>query len=455
MSYSSRYGRKPNEYASKSAHTMLINDSEMNEYLTDCNFPKEGAVIELPKENMLKVSLNETTIKYIVAVDGGYDTVSTNKNFPSATVSFFQFGALMFKIEDLKQIEQQAFIKPADMQKLKNIERIKLALPTRYVTYKKEKNLINSIRKTLYDFFMKKPKEENEKTSNFMKTLSWLVFSEYKTKKGDAHFKSYSLSSCPECGEKNILLKKENMSKDYTFLCNCGAEIYLVDVFRLHEAIDNELGAGGILGYVTNLLEQFVIIDLIRTIYYKNKLLLRETMFIKDGPLGFFGQTARMHKLFRDLFIFLLDEGVAINLVGVEKSGVFVEHADQIRGKLGKGECLLLGNDYIYGNILPSVDNDQPYAGTSYYSGKIIYRTDLDQMFVITIPTTSSEVYINPEKHFYINIDNILSHLPDLKCDMYDNALFPVAMANKLVSLSSHPSSTILETFLREKVNNK
>lgn len=39
-----------------------------------------------------------------------------------------------------------------------------------------------------------------------------------------------------------------------------------------------------------------------------------------------------------------------------------------------------------------------------------------------------------------------------LRCDMYDNALIPVALANKLVSLSNHPSQKILQRFAQSLV---
>lgn len=41
----------------------------------------------------------------------------------------------------------------------------------------------------------------------------------------------------------------------------------------------------------------------------------------------------------------------------------------------------------------------------------------------------------------------ILSKVEALHCDMYDSALFPVALVNKLVSLSAHPSQRILQKF--------
>ena len=44
----------------------------------------------------------------------------------------------------------------------------------------------------------------------------------------------------------------------------------------------------------------------------------------------------------------------------------------------------------------------------------------------------------------------MLANVAKLKCDMYDNALLPVALVNKLVSLADHPSSKILQKFAIE-----
>jgi len=39
----------------------------------------------------------------------------------------------------------------------------------------------------------------------------------------------------------------------------------------------------------------------------------------------------------------------------------------------------------------------------------------------------------------------ILVNIDKLRCDMYDNSLLPIAIVNKLVSLSNHPSAVPLE----------
>lgn len=150
---------------------------------------------------------------------------------------------------------------------------------------------------------------------------------------------------------------------------------------------------------------------------------------------------------------YLDEQELTVNLVGLEKSGIFVEHAKEIEDLLNEGSILLLSNKYIYGNILPYRGGNQEYAATSYYGGKIIYKTNMGKMYVATVPIASVDVLKNPNIKDYMNLLVVLRNLEKLRCDMYDNALFPVALVNKLVSLSSHPSSNILERFSKERLS--
>ena len=236
------------------------------------------------------------------------------------------------------------------------------------------------------------------------------------------------------------------MSPDGVFTCpSCTAPIFLTDTFRLYEAIDDELGAGGILGYVTTAIEQLILVHFIRLILNTKPALLKEMMFIKDGPLAFFGQTANMHKPMRDLVRFLLLNH-DINLAGLEKSGAFVEHAHEIAPLLSPGEAVLLTNDYIYRYIIPGkADPANPYGRTTYYGNKLIFKSRGEKLYVVTLPT--SNVLCAPEAKDFPNLHQVLTNIEKLNCDMYDDSLIPVALVNKLVSLANHPSSRILQKF--------
>jgi hypothetical protein len=176
-------------------------------------------------------------------------------------------------------------------------------------------------------------------------------------------------------------------------------------------------------------------------------------LFIKDGPLAFFGQTANMHKPMRELVKFLF-ENYNLFLAGLEKSGPFVEHADEIADQLDYGSALILDNDYIYNYIIPGKsDPSNPYGRTTYYSNKLIFKTANGSVYVISVPT--KEIIVSPKESDLANLKTILTNIEMLKCDMYDNALLPIALANKLVSLANHPSSRILQKFAKELIVSK
>ncbi|MFT3825151.1 MAG: DNA double-strand break repair nuclease NurA [Chitinophagaceae bacterium] len=441
MAYSSRTGKRPDELASKSSHSHIINDEEVKAFLEGCEYPKSVGEVELDKALVIKVQYpEENPIEHIIAMDGSYSTIPVKRTFPSSLITFFQFGEILINTEDLNSISEMPFISRESMSKLKELERSKLVLPTKNVSYKANVTLTHSVRRAIYEFFKNKGDD-----SNLLVTLHWLIYELY-----DAPTETYNLSQCPYCGERNVALNRSNFNSDYISSCqSCGKEIYLTDVFRLHEVIDDELGAGGILGYLTNLIEQMNIIHTIKFIKENKPELLQKFLFIKDGPLAFFGQTANMHDPVRKLCNYLFNR-YNLFLAGLEKSGAFVEHADEIKNLLNPGEALLLNNKHIYSYILPGPsDNPEPYARTSYYSSKIIFKSRDERMHVITLPVENENIVLNPQKSDFKNIDITLWNIEKLRCDMYDNAIVPVALANKLISLSNHPSSTILEKFAK------
>jgi len=466
-------GRKPDEWAAKVNHTHIINDTFIENYLKKCSYPKSVSKEDQNRISELLYEVEDTRnpIEHILTVDGGYTTVEVNKNFPSSELAFFQFGALLFDKKDLTDLSEKPFIFPEDMQKLQRLKRFKLVLPIKNINYNNESSLTNAFRRTLYEFFM------DFEGICLMKTLDWFIFEKYKSNNSN----SYILGSNPNnhISKGNIELISSQMSKEYTFGHEDG-KIYLTDVFRFHEAIDNDLGAAGVLGYVTRLVEQIIIIHFIKEIYSLKPALLNKFLFIADGPLSFSGQTATMHKPFRNLCNFLLEKH-NLYLAGIEKSGAFVDHAHKISlkeipkdpafeimnkrhteaddgqessngGYLKKNYYLVPSNEYIYTYITIGDATTMKYGSTSYYSGKVIFHSRDGQVIVVSVPTKDKDVILRPLKKDYQNIDVILQNIALLKCDMYDNSIVPIALANKLVSLANHPSQVLLDKFASNQV---
>ncbi len=435
------------ERGSRISHTHIINDEEVKEYLSNCTIPVEAEDVELnPKLLHNIVYPLENTIDYIIAVDGEETTVPVKKSFPSSLITFFQFGSLLIKSSDLEDMKQKPFVSPTDIRKLKDIKREKLILPTKNVSLKKGDDLKTSVRKAIQLFFEKK----HSGSTSMLETLYWFLFEGY-----DVHSSilDYNLSHCPHCGTNDIKLEKSKINiPAYSWECThpkCKQEIFITDVFRLFEKADSDTGAEGIISYTTSLIESFLMIHTIKSLIEIEDKLVDRFLFVKDGPLSFNGETARMHKPMQTLVNFL-NKSNRINIVGVENSGPFVDHAKQIKDKLISGQVLLLNNNHIYSYIIPGKSNSQ-YASTSYYSGKFIYKSHDDRLYVLTIPVANhNKYYAVPELTDLKNIHEILLNIDKLKCDIYENALIPVALANKLISLTNHPSTNILEKFAKK-----
>lgn len=452
MSYTSN-SHRPNEYASKSSHSHVINDPTVSDYLSTCALPKEQTeVLETDVTPLIDIGEVTSGLQHVIAIDGGYTEAIVKKKFPSSKIAFFQFGALFFDLEHLQEISDSEFIFPEDMAKFKQLERFKLVLPIKNMVYSDADSLTDSIRKTIHEFFLLKRDKRD-----FYTTLKWLVFEEFLEKPK----LNYVLANCPHCSTRNINIERDIVGDDFSFKCSkCGKDLFLIDIFRLHEAIDDEIGAGGILGYVTTLIEQIVMAHYIKYILEQQPSLLNKLFFLKDGPLAFFGQTANMHKPFRSLCNYLADKH-NLFIAGLEKSGSFVEHALEItkdiqdyNSLLKNGQCLLLSNKYIYKYILPkSGDSIEPYARTSYYGGKVIYKSQSGRVYVVTIPVENERIVLDPKETDFKNLKSILSTIDKLKCDMFDNSLLPIALANKLVSLAYHPSGVLLEKFAKDKIS--
>ena len=387
----------------------------------------------------------ESEIQNIVAIDGGYAETFLRKEYPSSTIHFFQFGAVLIQLMDLERIADSPFISPEDMARLNNIERLKLALPTRGIRLESEASLKDSIRRIIYEFFRSNTMGES---SSLIDTLAWLVFRQYKRHERREEEIIWHLSSNPvDPDASGITLTESDMRSDYTFEHN-GQTVYLTDIFRLHEIIDEETGAAGICAFLAGVIEHLILIHIIRFLMAKKPDQIRKVLFIMDRPTGFFGQTARLHVAMNDLVCWLFQRHQFF-LAGLEKSGAFVDHALQIESRMAPGSYLILNDTYIYRHISPGQeDPDRPYASTSYYGHKVIFKNRYGQMHVVSVPVL--ELKKRPSKNDLPNLDEILSIIEKLRCTMYDSALLPIALANKLVSLAAHPSTKILQQFARE-----
>lgn len=445
MGYSQFKGRKPFERASKIAHSEILNNPDVLAFVEGCSLPSE------PEGNQLEalqrpLPLADAKITSVIAIDGGMSEAAVRKEFPSASITFMTFGPLMLDLKDLSALDHQPFIGPEDMAKLKNLSRFSLPVPTKAIRAKGATSFSEGVRKTIQDFLFGKKKELGF-------ALQWLLFRGWLP---EADRPSWSIPRCPatpDCPGGEVSF---TFSSPVEVEClHCGKPAFLSDALRLYERIDDEQGAGGVMSYLLTTLEQLVVVHIIRSLLSIRPSTLREVLLIKDGPLAFFGMTAPLRTPMLELMSFLSEKDGGkplLCLVGLEKSGAFVEHAMLIEPKLKPGHYLMLTNDYIYRYVLPGdPNNPQPYGFNTYYGSKLVYKSARGDVFVATVPMIDPAVRDRFEN--LQNATEVLRVISELRCSMYDQALVPVVLANKLVSLADFPSSEILAKFVRGRVS--
>src|SRR5258708_19070507 len=145
-----------------------------------------------------------------------------------------QFGALMFRRDDLLQIKASAFIAPEEMSKLKSIDRLKLALATKGVRAKTQTSLTATVLSCVYEFVKHQTLGE---TQSLIDTLAWFVFKRYKPagERTDED-KKWDLATNPHSPTgAAVTLEEGEMDASFSFKCpETGKLIRLTDIFRLH-----------------------------------------------------------------------------------------------------------------------------------------------------------------------------------------------------------------------------
>ncbi len=442
MGYGSS-NQKPIEFAGKTGHIEFIN-KENEKFLLECFIPQENTSSTFLEKIVYKFKSIETNIRYVIAIDGGISFISPKKDYPSSEFVAINIGALLLDISKIEDLHREPFISPKEINKVKNIGKYQLLVPIKNVMHPKYKTFTEFVRGTIHEFFLKEDFELAE-------SLKWLAFREFNIPE-----KEWNLATHPYGNKKNIKLIRNNFDENFTIIDE-GKPVYIIDILRLHELIDEHIGARGIVNYLLSVIEQMLMVSVIKKIYTKNPKKLSEFLFILDRPLAFFGQTANLHKPMRELISFITNQDIQLNIVGLEKSGAFVEHAKALikSGFLKKGQYVLLSNDYIYNNILPRNLNQYAlYGSSTYYGGKLIFCSKEGNVNICTIPIDKYENIKKPSPINFINLDIILSMLEKLKCDMYENAILPIALINKAVSISKYPGEVSLERFVKEFILN-
>ncbi len=441
MPYSSG-GRLPAEGASKLGHLAVISSDWVKSLVAAFeSAPAYGA--DLSNTTWTSFDLTKASpLRSVWAVDGSFVSIKTEEK-PPREVAFVKTALMAVDKAKLDAIDKEhphplllrdilseSAVFHATVFPLKNI-RTKLGS-----NYEAVRNIVfDSIRA--------------DQDGLFYETLKWIAYQKWTGKP-----QSSPSFACPHCHEEMSSGLPNDSDKGP---CpSCKQEIFLTDMIGFHLDMDEESAPDSVSAAYMTVMEHLMLFTAIRLLWiHSDRLLLSDTLFIKDGPLTLRAQYSKLVPLIRSFLQHAKEQARPIHIIGQEKSGAFFDHlAGIVRFASPKehGEppsYAVLNHDYVRREVHRSPDLSNPYGKKTNWGEKIFLKLEPGCSMVLNIPTGN----YNSEKAFplpadLIGLDRILATIPSLISRRFEGALFPIELANGIASMSSYPSARILQRFI-------
>jgi hypothetical protein len=387
-------------------------------------------------------------LKYFWAVDGSYVTVASESK-PSKEVSFVKTALISIDLSKLNKIDKD-HPHPLLLQDIMSNSAVQHAtvFPLRNIKTPKGSNY-ETVRHIVRDSM------KIDQKGLFYETLKWLVYSKWSKNQTSAPD-----FQCPNC-DKEIVGLDEN--KDDKICEFCGKEVFLTDMIGFHLDMDEESAPESISSAYMLIMEFLMLFTIIRILWdHNDKKIVSETLFIKDGPLTLRSQYAKLVPYIRNFLEYAKSEQRPIHIIGQEKSGVFADHLKKISREIDpqeRGEPMhfnVLTHEYIRKEVYRTPDLLNSYGKRTNWGEKVYIKFDPNTHLVLNIPTGLYKDYKGyPQKEDLLGLQRILATLPEIISHRYTGALFPIELANGIASMSSYPSSKILQLFLEKSIDNK
>jgi len=150
---------------------------------------------------------------------------------------------------------------------------------------------------------------------------------------------------CPYC-----LQDTEGLSfgSDEGKCIKCGGHLFLSDMIGFHLEMDENSAPESVSTEYMTVHEVLLLFTGIRYFWERKKyIVLKNALFLKDGPLTLRGQYSKLVIPIRNFFQFAKKQEVTIHVAGQEKTGAFVNHLEFIARDAPDKSYIVPDNDYI------------------------------------------------------------------------------------------------------------
>ena len=435
MPYQNTEGRLPAERASKIGHLEVIQSplvQKLCKNFEDVQYTEHTGSLSHWK----KLPHNGKDLKIIFATDGSIQIIENN-NPPFKAIAFVKSALLRLDQYAISKIDKDT-PNPFALRDLMKESALyhSTAFPLRNVFIEGKSNF-NAIREIIFES-VKDKGLNNSLEGAMMETLKWIAFEKWlPNPKSQLEF-----FGCPHC-EKNVATLPYD--KEAGNCPSCGNEIFITDMFGLHQNMTDDYAPNQVASDYMGVSETLMIFTPIRYFWESKREILKNCLFIKDGPLSLRATLAKLSAPIRRFFNYAKSEGIEVAMIGQEKSGQFFDHLQLIGNSAPVDSFFIPDNNYIQEQIKHN-NTTAIYGADTNYGAKIFVKLSSYHKVVLNIPTGQrGEFVTEPSENHLINFKNIIATLPKILSNRFEGALLPIELANKIASLSTYPSAKILE----------
>ncbi len=429
--------RLPPEKASKLGHLEVIQSDLVQKLCKSFNDP---LIVEqtnsLSKWNQLPMDGIE--LKIIFSTDGSIQVIE-NPNPPYKAIAFVKSALLRVDQYAIAKIDKDT-PNPFALRDLMKESALyhSTAFPLRNVFIEGKTNF-NAIREIMFDSVKDKGLNDSLEGA-MMDTLKWIVFEKWL----DIPKQELEKFGCPHC-EQNVATLPYNQEKGR---CpECKEEIFITDMFGLHQSMTDDFAPNQVASDYMGVSETLMIFTPIRYYWETKKEVLKNCLFVKDGPLSLRATLAKLSAPIRRFFKYAKSKGIDVAMIGQEKSGQFYDHLQLIGNAAPSGSYFIPDNKYIQ-ELIKHNNTSSVYGADTNYGAKLFVKMNDYHKMVINIPTGERGEFVTmPSEINLINFKNIIATLPKILSNKFEGALLPIELANKIASLSTYPSAKALELF--------
>ena len=460
------------ELANKASHFDLIQDPDVKKFREECNYLKEPSEEEgNARTSSFALIPNLDKVKFpeqIIAIDGSPYCSRLEDKLPSTEIGYVKIGSVLIDLNDFSGLKVGKYVDSFKVAKLlDSSDFLKFILPSTNVYWNGKSSVRDSFRAaTDKHFYDQRTRFDSNNPKTSLRTTLFHLASRRPSEMGTGDINKLKIHKCPNegCNHRHIEVLD---IPDQQYCPSCNAEVYPSDCLRLWEEVEEWQSNESVMKRFMGIVEHLLPVHYVRNLAENSLSALASTAFFLDRPLGIFGTAAWLHKPILS-YLAEVNNRLAnknkppVMIIGLQKTGQIVDYVSLIDRFIEPNSFLAIDDDYRYKYIVPGRKPSKGGFGSeTYYGQDFIYKTANGRTFIFALPypfaTKDSSNFTNDKIKFenYQNLPLALALINKFECDLYENAIIPIALANQYTAISLVPGGQVLDICTKKSLESK